>query len=85
MGRNPKGKPIKKGPKGGRKHTPGRDHNSKSGAAKKRRFAKKKIRQLQFDQTKCREQWEIWDSLSEDARKLRPELSPDCPRPTDEN
>jgi hypothetical protein len=85
MGRKPKGKPIKKGPKGGRKHTPGRDHNSKSGAAKKRRFARKKILQLQFDQKKCREQWEIWDSLSEDARKLRPELTPDCPRPTNDN
>jgi hypothetical protein len=83
MGSKPK--PTKNGPKGGRKHTPGRDHTRKSGAAKKRRFAKKKQRQREDEQEQCRDQWEIWDSLSEDAKKLRPDLYPDCPRPTDAN
>jgi hypothetical protein len=85
MAGEPKGKPIKKGPKGGRKHTPGRDHDSKSGAAKRKRFAKKKRRQREIDLTQCREQWKLWDSLSEAARKLRPDLYPDCPRPSDDN
>jgi len=83
MAREPKGKPIKKGPKGGRKHTPGRDHNTKSGAGKKKRFAKKKRRQRTIDQENCHEQWVVWDSLSDDAKRLRPDLYPDCPRPND--
>jgi hypothetical protein len=83
--KKPRKKPFKQGPKGGRKHTPGKDHNTKSGSAKRKRFAKKKRRERAEQQEDCRQQWATWDALSDDAKKLRPDLTPNCPRPTDDD
>jgi hypothetical protein len=83
--RKKRAKPIKRGPKGGRKHTPGKGHNTKSGAPRQKRFAKKKQRERDEERERCREQWAQWDALPEDVKKLRPDHEPDCPRPTDES
>lgn len=74
--------PIKRGPRGGRKHKPGRDHDRKSGASKQKRFAKKRKRQREAEADRVAEQWRVWDSLPEEVRRLRPDLEPESPRPT---
>lgn len=73
----------KTGPRGGVKHTPGRDHNSKSGPQRKKRFRKKvaKIRQTKEADLKMR--WDDWDALPPEVQKLRPELKRREPRPTE--
>lgn len=75
---------VKRGPKGGRKHTPGRDHARKSQSHRRKKFQQKKAREREASRKSCREQWAVWDALSDAARKLRPDLTPDCPRPNDE-
>jgi hypothetical protein len=75
----------KRGPKGGIKHTPGRDHARKSGTRKKERFQRKAAKKRQAQQDDLRKQWEIWDSLPPEVQKLRPELKPPLPRPKDES
>ena len=75
---------ILRGPKGGRKHTPGRDHAGKSGAAKRKRFVKKRQRKRHQQADAERESWRVWDSLSDDAKRLRPEPEPSTPRPSDD-
>jgi hypothetical protein len=75
-----------KGPRGGIKHQPGRGHNRKSASAKKRRFAKKVARKRKQIEEESRKQWEEWDRIPEEARKLLgPEAMPIFPRPSDEN
>ncbi len=76
---------IRRGPEGGRKHTPGRDHAGKSGTAKRKRFVKKRQRKREQQADAERERWRVWDSLSDDAKRLRPELEPSTPRPTDDS
>jgi hypothetical protein len=74
----------KKGPKGGIKHTPGRGHVRKSGVQKRKRFQRKAARKRQRKEQELRRQWEEWDSLPPEVRKLRPESEPRQPRPANE-
>jgi hypothetical protein len=74
----------KRGPKGGVKHTPGRDHARKSGAQKKKRFQRKAAQKRQAGQEDLQKRWDEWDALPPEVQKLRPEMKPKQPRPTDE-
>jgi hypothetical protein len=76
-------KPLTRGPKGGKKHTPGRGHDRKSRNQKAKRLVAKAARKREQLRREAAEQWRVWDSLSDDAKKLRPELAPKHPRPTD--
>lgn len=75
----------KRGPKGGVKHTPGRDHAGKSGRQKKKRFQRKASTKRRAKQGDLRKQWDEWDALPPEVQRLRPELKPNLPRPTDES
>jgi hypothetical protein len=62
-------------------HTPGRDHRKKSEPAKKKRFrsrAKKKKNKVLEDYNDA---ITAWNEMSEEAKKLRPELDPELKRP----
>jgi len=75
----------KRGARGDVKHTPGRDHARKSGAQKKKkRFEKNAAVKRRARREDLRKQWEAWDALPPEVRRLRPELKPKQPRPTDE-
>ena len=73
-------KEKKCGPKGGVKHQPGRGHQHKSEAARKRRFQQKALKMLQESKEKNKKQWEVWDTLADEKRILRPDLRPEKPR-----
>ena len=62
-------------------HTPGRGHRRKSNPAKKRRF-RRKATSKRFE-TKQRNEAakRAWDEMSEEARRLRPELNPETMKP----
>jgi hypothetical protein len=75
--------PIKRGPKGGRKHTPGRGHAHKSVKRKKKNIRKRAQKKRQAKEQVARQAWEVWDSLSAEQQKLRYDLKPDMPRPDD--
>lgn len=72
---------IARGPKGGRKHTPGKGHTRKSGPQKRKRFARKVAKKRGKELLKQRDAWELWESLPDDVKKLRPDLQPLQPRP----
>jgi hypothetical protein len=74
----------KRGPKGGVKHQPGRGHQKKSGAERKRRFAQKTLHSREELKERIRKQWEVWDTLTEEQRNLLPDLQPERPREIDE-
>jgi hypothetical protein len=62
-------------------HTPGRGHRRKSDPPKKRRFQRladrKKVEADQrYDDAK-----KAWEAMSEEARRMRPELDPELIRP----
>jgi hypothetical protein len=76
-------KPIKRGPKGGKKHTPGRGHTRKSEGPKKKRFQKTAKKKRKARDEAARQAWKLWDSLPDDVKKRRPELEPTMPRPDD--
>ena len=65
-------------------HTPGRDHTHKSGPSKKKRFQKRAKKKREAKQDDLQKQWEKWESLPAEVRKLRPELKPTEPRPTND-
>ena len=69
-----------RGPLGGIKHQPGRGHDRKSGLQRQRRFARKAIRLRQQEEEEIRKQWEVWDKLTEEQKKLLPKLRPKAPR-----
>jgi hypothetical protein len=73
-----------KGPKVGVKHQPGRGHDRKSAPQRKERFAKKQRRKRQAEDDDLRKRWEDWDKLSDDAKRLLPDLKPTEPRPADD-
>jgi hypothetical protein len=75
----------KRGPKGGVKHKPGRGHDRKSQPPLKKRFQKKAAAKQQQKQDELRKQWEVWDRLPPEVRKLRKDLTPKDPRPSDAN
>ncbi len=66
-------------------HTPGRDHRRKSAPRKRERFQKKAERKHKAKKEALQKQLDICDAMSPEARKLRPELEPKKPRPTDED
>ncbi len=74
----------KRGPKGGIKHQPGRGHDTKSLSIKKRRYAKRAKREWQQKEEEARRQWAVWDSLNDYVKKIRTDLEPEMPRPSDE-
>jgi hypothetical protein len=76
-----KDEPKKRGAKGGIKHQPGRGHDNKSASARKKRFQRKAARKRQAQEQDARRQWEIGDHLSDEQKRLRPELQPTLPRP----
>jgi hypothetical protein len=73
-----------RGPRGGVKHQPGRGHDRKSQAARKREFARKQRQKREIEDDDLRQRWAVWDRLTEDQKKLLPELEPDEPRPPDD-
>ncbi len=77
---------IKRGPKGGKKHRPGRDHDSKSHGPKKNRF-RERMRKRNIARTKeARRLWAEYDRLSEEQQKLLGTKGmPKLPRPKDED
>lgn len=74
----------KRGANGGVKHTPGRDHARKSGEQKKKRYQRKAALSRRAVQEHLQRQWDEWNALPPEVQKLRPELKPRQPRPTDE-
>jgi hypothetical protein len=75
----------KRGPKGGRPHTPGRGHAAKSQPAKKRRIGKRLRKRRKEREELAREQWEAYDRLPDEAKiLLGPKGAPKLPRPKDE-
>jgi hypothetical protein len=78
-------KDNKRGPRGGRKHTPGRGHTRKSGPLKKKRFREKAAKKREKQQEDLHRQWDEWDSLPDDVKKLRQDKKPKSPRPNDED
>jgi hypothetical protein len=78
-----KKKPVKRGPKDGKKHTPGRDHDRKSKANKRKREQKKRERLRKQELERCKDQWVQWLGFDDFQKRMRPDLTPDCPRPPD--
>ena len=79
-----KRKVKKRGPKVGIKHQPGRGHNRKSLPHKKAKFERNAERRRLAMLKEARRQWLVWDGLSEDRKRILPDLKPTLPRPTDE-
>lgn len=77
-------KPLARGPKGGKKHTPGRDHDSKSRRSKDRGRVEKARRLREERDAETRRRWDEWDALGSTVQKMRPDLRPNDPRPADE-
>ena len=78
-----KGDKKKRGAKGGVKHTPSRDHARKS-SAEEELYQRKAARKRQAKQASLQKQWEEWDALPLEVQRLRPEMKPKQPRPTNE-
>ena len=75
----------RRGPKGGKKHQPGRGHDRKSIPAKKKRFVRKAARKRREQEAEARKAWAEWDALSEDAKRLLgPTGMPKAPRSSDD-
>ena len=74
----------KRGARGGVKHTAGRDHARKSVAQKKKQFQRKATQKRRAKQDNLQKQWQEWDALPPEVQKLRPDMRPKQPRPTDE-
>jgi hypothetical protein len=70
----------KRGARGGVKHQPGRDHDRKSAAAKKRRFARKAARRRKQRTEQAAREWSEWERLPDDVKCL---LGP-AGKPSDE-
>src|SRR5438552_2298094 len=75
-------RPIRKGTKGGKKHTPGRGHTRKSQPHKTKRFEEKAARKRKQQHEEARRLWDAYDRLSNDVKRLLgPEGVPPYPRP----
>lgn len=59
-------------------HTPGRGHRRKSNPAKKRRYKRKAAKKKSEAAKRYEKAKRLWDGMSDDAKKLRPELNPDA-------
>jgi hypothetical protein len=62
-------------------HTPGRGHRRKSDPAKRRRFQKTAAQRKAEADQRYDEAKEIWQELSDEARKLLKELNPELIKP----
>ena len=72
-------------PTGGKKHTPGRDHDRKSAIQKKRRFARKAAKKRDDVENETWKVWQEWDALPDAVKRLLgPTAIPKLPRPADE-
>lgn len=81
----PKKEPIPRGPKGGRKHRPGRGHAAKSDLEKKNKFKKRRSRRKEEQEELASQAWAEWDSKSDELKNLLgPSAAPKMPRPKDE-
>jgi hypothetical protein len=68
-----------------KKHTPGRDHDRKSAARRKKRFARKAAKKREDEKTEARIAWAAWDALPDNVKRLLgPSAMPNSARPTDE-
>ncbi len=75
-----------RGPRGGRKHQPGRGHDRKSVPAKKKRFAEKAARKRKVLEEDAKKLWREWDELPDEVKKLLgPAREPRVRRPNDES
>ena len=63
-------------------HTPGRGHRRKSDPAKKRRFQRIAAQKRAEADKRYDEARRAWEQMSEEARRLRPELDPELVRPS---
>jgi hypothetical protein len=61
---------VKRGPKGGRKHKPGRGHRRKSEKSQKKQIGKRLQKKRRSRKEKERKQKEAWDKLPDDLKKL---------------
>jgi hypothetical protein len=77
-------KPLNRGPKGGKKHTPGRGHERKSRKRKDERRRSKARKLREALRAEAARQWAVWDSLMSDQKKFRDDLRPKLPRPDHE-
>jgi hypothetical protein len=66
---------------GGSGHTPGRGHQRKSDRPKRKRFQRKAARKKQQAQKGYDDAVKRWEALTEEQRKLLPELHPDNFKP----
>lgn len=76
------GKKRSKGPRGGVRLQPGKGHDRKSGLNRKRKFAEEAAKKRLDQKAVVRKEWEQWDNLTDEQKKLRPDLKPTKPRPT---
>jgi hypothetical protein len=75
-----------RGPRGGRKHQPGRGHDRKSVPEKKKRFAEKAARKRNILEEDAKRLWNEWDELPDEVKKLLgPAGEPRVRRPSDES
>ncbi len=65
-----------------KKHTPGRDHDTKSGPKKKKEFQKKAEQKRTQEKKDLEDAWKKWKDLKPEVQKLRPELKPTKPDPS---
>ena len=72
--------PVTRGPKGGRKHTPGRDHDRKS---KDRKRARRERKAATAREARRLELLVEWAALSPELRRLLGKSEPKKPRPND--
>ena len=68
-----------RGPKGGVKHQLGRGHQRKSEGKHKENFQKKAKAKREAAEAASEQAQQQWDNMSEEARKLRPDLEPQRP------
>src|SRR5205823_3659933 len=73
----------KKGKRGGGRpgHTPGKGHRRKSDPRAKKRFRRKAATKRAVAEQAYQEAIQRWQSMSEAARQMRPELHPDNFKP----
>jgi hypothetical protein len=62
-------------------HTPGRGHRKKSDPPKKQYFRQKAAKKKAEADKRYDEAKRAWDEMSEDARRMRPELDPELIKP----
>ena len=61
-------------------HTPGRGHRRKSDPSRKKRLRKRAAKKRAEADKRYDEAKRAWDQMSEEARKMRPELDPELIR-----